>query len=292
MSLNRDLERRIIRAARRVLRPLVRILIRNGITAHTFQELARKEFVDVAYEEFGLQGRQQTVSRVSVITGLSRKEVSRLLALPPLDQSDQKWRNRAATVLSAWIVDPAFQDHKGDPLDLPFEGEGASFTALVRKQSGDMQPRAIVDELIRNGALDEVDGKYRMMRRGYVPLDNPSSMVDMLGTDTAELIETIDYNLQSENDSLLQAKVLAENLPAEHFDEFIRYSKRLSRTLLEELTHWLTERDMGEDFRGTDRRHLVGLGVYQIAQTIRQGTDGPSADHDAGKVGKVKEYSK
>ncbi len=279
-----DLDKRIIRASRRILRPLVRILLRNGITAQAFQELARKEFVDVAHEEFGLVGRAQTISRVSVLTGLNRKEVARLLALPPLDESDQVWRNRAAAVLSAWVVDETFQDAKGDPLDLPFEGEGPDFTGLVRKHSGDMQPRAIADELERNGAIERVDGKLRMRRRGYVPLDDPSAMVDMLGTDTAELIETIDYNLRH-TDSLLQGKVLAENLPAEHLDEFVRYSKRLARTLLEELTHWLRERDLDDDFSGTDRRYAVGLGLYNIVRTVRDGDDdgGEAADEGNGQ---------
>ena len=84
-----DLEKTVLKAVRRVLRPLIRLMLRHGITATAFQELARKEFTDVAFDDFPVRGRSQSVSRVAVITGLSRKEVARLRALPPLDEWEQ-----------------------------------------------------------------------------------------------------------------------------------------------------------------------------------------------------------
>ncbi len=276
-----EVEKRLLRAVRQVLRPLVRILLRNGITAHTFQEVARKEFVDVAHEEFQLDGRKQTVSRVSVLTGLSRKEVSRLQALAPLDTHDQVFRNRAATVLSGWVIDADFHDSKGDPVDLPFDGPSPNFTELVKKHSGDMQPRAVADELLRNGALLVVEGRYRMHRRGYMPLDDPTAMIDILGTDTAEFIETIDHNIQTRDNKWLQAKVLAENLPEEHVPEFETYSRRLARHVLDELTHWLKARDKGDDFSGDDHRYEIGLGLYQITRLVDKHADQDPQSRDA-----------
>lgn len=277
------LEKRLLRAVRRILRPVVRIMIRNGITALAIQELLRKEFVDAAFEEFQLPNKVQTSSRVAVITGLNRKEVTRLRKLPPLDESDQVWRNQAAGVISSWAVDPQFQDSKGDPLDLPFDDASPSFCELVQKQSGDMQPRAIADELIRNGALQLVEGRLHMTRRGYVPVDDPAAMVDMLGTDTAELVNTIDHNLGAIGEPLLQAKVLAENVSEEHVEEFVRYSKRLSRNLLDDLTIWLTERDDGADFSGDSRRYELGLGIYQILQETRGDPAGEGLDQETVK---------
>lgn len=284
--MSEALETRLLRAARRILRPVIRILLRNGISALAFQELARKEYVDLAFDEFGLDGKAQTASRVAVITGLNRKEVSRLRALDPLESSDQVSRNRAAAVLSAWTIDSDFLDSKGDPLELPFDGPGPSFSQLVQKQSGDMQPRAIADELVRNGALQLQDGSLRMTQRGYVPKDNPSALIDMLGTDSAELIETIDHNLQNTEEPFLQAKVLAENLPEEQLAEFVRYSKRLSRNLLDDLTHWLSERDQGDDFSGQGRRVEAGLGLYHI---VRESNREPEAEAVAEAVIEEKE---
>lgn len=269
-------EQHLLRAARRMLRPLIRILLRNGVTANVFQELARKVFVDVGYEEFGIEGKPQTLARVSVITGLNRKEVARLHKMDGLTDEDKIWWNRAGTVLAAWMTDKAFQTRAGFPLDLPFTGKSPNFTELVKKYSGDMYPRAVADELLRLDAIEEVGGAYRLSSRGYAPNADPSAMVDILGTDTSELIETIDHNLQADADQkLLQAKVLANNLPGVHLDAFNEYSKRVMLNAIEEITHWLNEHDAGKDYSGHDERFAAGMGFFQINRVVREGDDSP-----------------
>jgi hypothetical protein len=184
-------------------------------------------------------------------------------------------------VLGAWLRDEAFLDRKGDPLDLPFERSKPSFVELVKKYSGDMQPRAITDELLRVGAVELIDGKLRMTTRGYVPSSDPESVADILGIDTAELIETIDHNMRAE-DKLMQLKVLSTNVPAEHVGEFNAYSRRLSRPVLEELNRWLAERDLRQDWSGDDDRFVLGLGVYQINRRAERpaAPEAPAKEHD------------
>ena len=265
------LEQKLVQAARRILRPLVRILLRNGIASDALTELVRQTYVDVADQEFGIEGKRQTIARISVITGLNRKEVSRLRGLDPLDRDDAVWWNRAAHVLGSWLRDEAFLDRKGDPVDLAFSGDLPSFEALVKKHSGDMYPRSVADELLRMGAIEEVGGKLRMTKRGYVPAADPERIIDILGLDSAELMETIDHNLQATADDarLFQLKVLSDNVPVEYLDEFNAYSRRLSRPVLEELSRWLAERDRGQDWSGDDERVEVGLGIYQINRAAR-----------------------
>ncbi|MEQ8860722.1 MAG: DUF6502 family protein [Pseudomonadales bacterium] len=273
------LEQKLMRAARRILRPLVRVFLRNGIPSDALTELVRKTYVDVAEEEFGIDGKRQTVARISVITGLNRKEVSRLRAKAPMDRSDEQWWNRAAHVLASWLRDDEFLDRKGDPVDLPFSGGSPTFTDLVRKHSGDMRPRAVADELLRLGAIEEVGGRLRMTSRGYVPGSDPEQIIDILGVDTAELMETIDHNLlHGKDERLVQLKVLSDNVPAEHLKEFNRYSARLSRNVLEELSRWLAERDRGRDWSGDDERVVLGLGIYQINRTARPAAKADDAE--------------
>ena len=262
-------------AARRILRPLVRILLRTGIPSGALTELVRQTYVDVAGEEFLIEGKRQTTARISVITGLNRKEVSRLRKLDPLDRADEVWWNRAAHVLASWYRDEAFLDRKGDPLDLSFSEGSPSFVELVKKHSGDMYPRSVADELLRMNAIEEVEGKLRMTARGYVPSGDPERVIDILGLDTAEFIETIDHNLQAESDQerLFQLKVLSDNVPIEFLDEFNAYSKRLSRPVIDELSRWLSERDKGRDWSGDDERVEVGLGIYQINRSARGRVD-------------------
>jgi uncharacterized protein DUF6502 len=269
-SVPKELESHLIRATRRILRPLVRILLRNGITAIAFQEVARKVFVDVAHDEFGIDGKPQTLARVSVVTGLNRKEVARLYKLEDLADDDRIWWNRAGTVLAGWMSDEAFQSKAGYPLDLAFAGESPNFTDLVKKYSGDMYPRSVADELLRLGAIEEVNGGYRMTHRGYAPDADATAMVDILGMDAAEFIETIDHNIQvAADDKLMQVKVLANNLPAKHLNAFNKHSKRVSMSALEEIVHWLNQHDAGKDQTGSDARYAVGIGMFQINKLVR-----------------------
>jgi hypothetical protein len=71
----------LLKNLRKVMRPLVRILLRNGIDCVSVEEEIRRVYASVAMNEFALQGRKPTVSRAATLTGLSRKEVSRLLQL-------------------------------------------------------------------------------------------------------------------------------------------------------------------------------------------------------------------
>ena len=88
-------------AVLRILRPLVRILLRSGVSYNSFADLAKWVYVDVATQEFGIEGRKQSTSRVSVLTGLSRKEVSRVRRLRrPDDRATAERYNRAARVIT------------------------------------------------------------------------------------------------------------------------------------------------------------------------------------------------
>jgi len=270
----------ITRALVRILTPLVRILLRHGVSCGAFEEILRRVYVDVADREFGMQGRKQSVSRISVITGLNRKEVKRLRDLPPIEESrlDERY-NRAARVISGWLEDPAFQDRKGDPDCLPLEGD-RSFIALVKQFSGDMPPRAVADELLRVGAMETTPhNEYRLTARGYIPGGGVAEKLQVLGTDTSDLIETIDHNLSSSPDvARFQRKVMHDNVPVEHVLGFRRLSARLGQNVLEQLNTWLSERDRDSNPKAVGHgRARVGLGIYAIEE-IREPDDAGDPD--------------
>lgn len=260
----------IIEAVTRLLHPLIRILLRNGISCGAFTELARKAYVDVAEREFTVTGRKQSTSRISVLTGLNRKEVARLqkLSSPQKSGVDERY-NRAARVISGWLHDEDFQDRKGDPNILPFTDTPRSFSALVKKHSGDMPPRAVADELQRVGAVELTShGELRLTARGYVPSDGDVEKLHVLGTDTRDLIGTIDYNLtHPPNKARFQRKVMYDNVPRQHIGAFHKLSARLAQGVLEQLDSWLAERDRDNSpvTKGHGRVRL-GLGIYLIEE--------------------------
>ncbi len=275
-----SLHSKLLRAARRVLRPLVKLMLRNGISAVVFQEIARKEFVDAAFEEFPPASGKQTLANVSVLTGLNRKEVSRLVKLAGVVDDDKANWTRCGKVIDGWLTDKEFQSAAGFPLDLAFSGPSPNFTDLVKKYSGDMYPTPVKTELVRVGAVVEDDGKLRMSKRGYVPGKDQGSLVDIYGVDTAELMETLDNNLQNATDPLLQYKVLADNLPEEHLQAFNDFSKRVSLNAIDEIRRWLIEHDNGGEPSAEGKRYFAGVGVYQINRLRPNEDQDGEASHD------------
>lgn len=261
-------------AVLRLFRPLVRVLLRNGVSYRTFADFAKWVYVDVATKEFGIEGRKQSTSRVSVITGLSRKEVKRVRELPrPDDTASVERYNRAARVIAAWRRESNFQDAEGNAAPLLLEGTGATFSELVKRFSGDVPVRAILDELIRIGAVERLeDGRVGLLVRAYVPESSDADKLHILGTDVGYLISTIDHNLQADPmGPVFQRKVAYDNLPDEALPEFRELSAKRAQALLEKLDRWLAQRDrdVTPTVRGTGRNR-AGLGIYYFEEPYKE----------------------
>jgi hypothetical protein len=270
-----QLSRTISAAVVKLLRPLVRVLLRNGIPYNAFADLARRVYVDVAQAEFRIPGRKQTDSRIAVITGLSRKEVNRVKGLPPLDDAGAAERyNRAARVIGGWVRDRRFAGAEGAPAALPIEGEGATLSWLVRRYSGDVPVRAVLDELDRVGAVERLeDGRVRLVDRSYVPSKGEVEKIGILGTDVGELIATIDHNLRDAGPQpFYQRKVAYDNLPDEAMAELRRMVRLRAQELLESLDREISrhDRDVNPDVEGTGRRY-AGVGIFYFED---EGTGG------------------
>ena len=257
-------------AVLRLLRPLVRILLRNGVSYSTFSDFVKWVYVDVANKEFGIEGRKQSTSRVSVITGLSRKEVVRVRQLArPDDRASTEKYNRAARVIAAWRRDRNFLDAEGKPAALPMAGPDVSFSELVKRFSGDVPVRATLDELIRVGAVERLeDGRVSLLTRTYIPQSSDADKLHILGTDVAHLISTFDHNLKSDPiDPFFQRKVAYDNLPDEVLSKFRKHSAKRAQTLLESLDRWLAQhdRDVTPTVKGTGRNN-AGIGIYYFEE--------------------------
>ena len=252
-------------AIRTLLRPLVRILLRNGVPFRAFAEHAKKAYVDVALAELALEDRKPSLSRASVITGLTRKEVSRLANEVDSDPGVAQRYNRAARVISGWIRDRAYRDARGKPASLSPENGKRSFAELVRRYSGDMPARAVLDELLRVGAVRQLrDGRIKLVTRAYVPRTGEREKLGILGTDVAALISTIDHNLTSPpEDAMFQLKVSYDNLSEEDLPRLRENAGKKAQLLLEDLDRtWSRhDRDVNPNVDGTGRKRAM-LGIY------------------------------
>lgn len=256
----------IVTAVARLLKPLVRVLLRNGVSYGTFADIAKRQFVEVARDEFSIEGRRQSLSRVSVITGLTRKEVARVSALRQRDDEPSRDRyNRASRVIAGWRRDKDFLDREGKPMVLPVSGKTKSFQELVRRYSGDVPYRAVLDEMQTDGSVERLDeNRVRLTQRAYLPKADDTMKLHILGVDTAFLIDTIDHNISGiQEPPRFQRKVLYDNLPDEALREFRRLSAGAAQGLLEKLDRWLSRRDRDANpGAGGTGRNTAGVGIY------------------------------
>jgi len=234
---------------RNILLALIRTLLRNGMSYGEFDQIARKCFVDVAYDDFTPTGKKQTVSNVAILTGLNRKEVKKMHELD-VDQPgvSSKQYNRVIRVLGGWINDPAFLRKDGNPRDLDYEGPG-SFSELVKKYSGDMPVAAMQKALSASANIKLTDDQQvRLLSHAYLPSDDPVEKLAILGNDTRQLIETIDFNLTAaEEDLRFQRKASNTRVAAAALPEIKQFLRRRGQAFLEELDLYLSQHESDDD---------------------------------------------
>lgn len=262
--MSEPIQKTLTQAVQALLRPLVRILLRNGIAYGSLAELAKKTYVDVAFEDFAPEAKKQTLSRVSALTGLTRKETKRLHEMEHGDpDASQQRYNRAIRVISGWLNDAEFHDARGQPIPLPVDGERGSFAALVKKYSGDMTTQSMLTVLTTAASVARDDDQVRLVQHAYVPGKDPADKLHILGTDSAELIGTIDHNLVSGAGELrFQRKVSNHRVRAEAVAEFQALSSQKSQALLEELDAWLAKHQVAAGEQDHDQGRYVSLGIY------------------------------
>jgi hypothetical protein len=271
MNETGTLQNALGRAVASVLRPLVRLLLRHSIPHAAFEALAKHVYVQVAMKEFAIPGKKASISRASILTGLSRKDVQRLLESDgPDSAATAQEYNRAARVLTGWVRDPDYLDPSGQPLAVEFEGE-RSFATLVKRHSGDMPARAVLDELLRVGAIvQRPDGLVQPLQRAYVPQGGVLEKLRILGTDASDLIDTIDHNLQhGASDPRFQRKVMYEGIPDTDLAKFRTISATKAQALLEALDTWLAAHDVDDEpGQPPAPRSRVGLGIYYFEEPV------------------------
>ena len=147
----------LVKAVSYCMRPLVRLCIHHGIDYRQLIEMLKETFVTVAERDFPLPGRKQTDSRISLITGVHRKDVHRLRnstedTAPRLPAAQKL----ASNIISFWLGTPELLNPDKTPLPVPRtarEGHAWSFAQMVARFNQDMPARALLDELVKNGIL-------------------------------------------------------------------------------------------------------------------------------------------
>jgi len=272
-----DPKNNLRRALRLVLRPVVRMLLRGGMTFKEAAEALKTTFVEVATDDYGLHGRPTNISRVSILTGIGRREVSALRQAISAETPPQfNNLNSATRVLTGWHLDPDFVDVAGQPLDLPAEGESSSFAELARRYGGDIAPVTLVRELARNGALVELpDGRLRVAKRYFMPSPADPAATLRAGSVLKDLGNSVAYNLARTEDAptRFEGRATNELMLAADSKAFRAFLEREGQAFLERADEWLSVHEATPAEQKKYRMRRFGIGVYQIHDEFGEAPD-------------------
>ena len=255
-----------------ILEPLIGLMSKECMAFGEFSKLAKMAFINVIEQELLASGQKATLSRIAIITGLTRREVATLKKEKAPQQEQDFHQNRAVRVISGWMGDADFCDEEGLSRPLELQGEKGSFEALVARHSGDIPYRAMVNELIRIGAAELMeDGKVMLTRAVYVPSSSKEGKYDLMGEDIALLTSTIKHNIHHPEDLRYQRKVCYDNVPKEYLSEFKVLANKENQLLLIKLNNWLAQHDMDKQPTIKSKHPMkVGVGVYYFEDTVNR----------------------
>jgi len=247
-----------------VLEPVIRLMLRAGITWKDFSELAKAKFVEVATADFGIRGRPTNASRVAILTGLDRRDVKKLRDAAS-EPTAMGYMSKASQILSAWHHDPEFLDARGNAAALPVEGEGSTFTELMRRFAPALPIVAMIKELRSAGAVEELDdGRLRPLSRTYVPQGLSPERLRLWASVISDLANTVEHNLSRDKSTpaKFERRALNVRVDPRALPEFRKLLETEGQAFLERIDDWLSTHEIpGAQANDSIR---LGVGIYHI----------------------------
>lgn len=262
----------LISAVRHMLRPLVKLLLMHSITYPFLSNLLKSIYVEVAAEEFRLQGKPQTDSRISLLSGVHRKDVKYLHPDRIQEQTIPPTVSLSAKLVKLWTSDPQHLDETGRHRPLPklmSEGGGASFEGLVNSVSKDIRSRVILDEWLRTG-MAKIDAE------GRVCLNTEASFMESdfdekayyIGQNLHDHLSAASHNLDGLQPPLLERSVHCNKLTAESLAELDALATSLGKQALDAVNQRAAELK-ARDADKPDARHRMNFGIYFFSAEMR-----------------------
>jgi hypothetical protein len=242
--MGQNVKEHLVLAVRMMLKPLVKLLISQGVSHGDFSEAAKDVYVETAIRHFDRSANVNR-SRVAILTGLTRKEVKNVIDRAISEESHNKNYSRPSRVLAGWHSDPKYIGPYGVPLEIPYDTvgpENPSFTDLVRTYSGDMAPRPMLKELIRVGAVVELENQtYKAVRRDFEAEALSPELVARLGKIGQYFFSTAAANIEKteQGSGNFDRRVYTDDgISNESMRLFDEYIKKRGQEFLEEIDNW------------------------------------------------------
>ncbi len=260
-------------ACRLLLRPIVLLMLKCGVTWKEFSDLSKLVYVEVATDEFGKRGRPTNVSRASILTGIARKEIVRQRArlasrVPALPEKT----NDATRLLSGWHEDGAYRDRTGKPLPLSERGPAPSFEALFERYGGDTPFQTLLKELKAAGSISaRGDGRLVAHRRYHMPAPTTDENIRLFGTNLFDHARTLECNIAGRKEQRrFEGYATEDRIRSADAGEFHRLLNERGQRFLEEIDAWL-HRHRATDDDPDARPVRLGAGLYAIEGHLPEG---------------------
>jgi Family of unknown function (DUF6502) len=265
----------LLTALRYMLKPLVRLAIKNGVLFPDFDAALRKAYVDVAAKQMAVSKMSGTDEGISLIANIEIQDVRDILR-PVGDANDAlsvHEKYPMPIILGAWHSDPKYSGPYGVLRDLAFSSSATdsrsaadrsdTFTDLVHAHFPGLNPQVVLDELMRIGAVEDVgNGFYRATRRLYVPDPLSASSIFYVARVVHNLCETIELNLRPESaggKGLVERSVYTQyGIPKKDHPAFDKFVRERAQAFADDIDNWITPRDQ----EGIADGMHVGVGFY------------------------------
>jgi len=267
-------QKQILGALLLVLRPIARALLRAGVGYREFAEISKTAFVDIATRDFGLRGRPTNISRVAVMTGLTRKEVRRLR--DKTESGDATLVLRAtpmSIILHRWYTDDEYLSSSGKPVELKFDGPAPSFSSLVKKHGGDIPPGAMRTELKRIDAVEEKpDGVLRVLKRNVSGLDVNERLITGFAKVLYPAALTIAHNTNCDKtETWIQRSAATKFVRSDDLSRLRRISSDRLVEFTESIDDLFVAYETLHDQEDTGEfEHAVGVGVFYFEEDKKE----------------------
>ena len=257
----------IIEAIETMLRPLIRLLLNQGITFPMLAERLRSIYVELASNELE-GGRGPSHSAISLATGIHRKEVKRLLEVGPDEQSTPRTVTLGARLIGIWIGDPDYLDKDGQPLSLPrttSDPGKPSFEQMVESVNRDVRPRSVLDDWLRLGLVDlNSNDEVVLRQQAFIPQQGEEEKIHFFGRNLHDHIAAGSHNLSTDQPPFLDRAVFYDGLSPESLAQLQQLSETQGMELLRSINQQaLTLAKTDDNRSGAKGRMTLGLYYYQ-----------------------------
>jgi hypothetical protein len=257
-------ETRLFKALTIMLKPLVRLLIRQNITYVGLQSLLKRTFVEVAEEHFQLQGKRLTDSRISLLTGVHRGDVKRIreeTTSPPTDKEIKA--SVSAQIMAVWLGNKDYLDERQQPKILYRNKKDGdpNFEELALSVSKDKHPRSILDEWLAQGIVTSLDNdRLQLNKSGYVPSEDVEEKLFFAGKTIGSHLSVVAYNLENKSPPMFDRTIFYHGLSAESVKKVEQLSKEKMMIVLTEINQLASQ--LQESDQTTLAPYHFQLGAY------------------------------